>query len=149
MKTCFKCGGTKPFADFYKHPAMGDGYLGKCKACAKADVAARVERKKVDPMWVMAERARCRDKARRERANGIKRFYPGLQKRWQKNHPLKRRAHNIANEAVRSGKLVSPGNCRDCGSPGPLQKHHPDYSQPLLIEWLCTGCHGKRHRKAA
>lgn len=48
MKTCFKCGETKPSDAFYAHKMMADGLLGKCKACTKADVLrhrlANVER---------------------------------------------------------------------------------------------------------
>lgn len=34
-KICFKCKKKKNKEDFYKHPGMGDGYLGKCKLCTK------------------------------------------------------------------------------------------------------------------
>lgn len=38
QKQCFKCKITKPLEDFYKHPAMSDGRVGKCKECNKSDV---------------------------------------------------------------------------------------------------------------
>jgi len=36
MKTCIACDRNKPFDDFYVHPEMADGYLGRCKECCRA-----------------------------------------------------------------------------------------------------------------
>lgn len=33
VKTCFKCGKEKSLDEFYTHPRMKDGHLGKCKEC--------------------------------------------------------------------------------------------------------------------
>jgi len=57
-----------------------------------------------------------------------------------------RRAYHILRYAVRVGKIVRQP-CRDCGSRGRVHGHHPDYTKPLLVVWLCSPCHAAEHKR--
>lgn len=72
---------------------------------------------------------------------------------WRKTHPLtkeqrrKGNARAYANEYKRRGKIQKE-TCRKCGSEE-SQMHHPDYDEPLLVEWYCRKCHMELHRRAS
>jgi hypothetical protein len=131
MKRCFKCGAEKPLTQFYTHPGMADGHLNKCKDCAKVDV--RTDRA-VNP------RARAYDRERSKlphrRANVAR-----VSKAWDVRHPERAKAQTAAGNAVRDGRLQKPTLCEGCGLPRRLDKHHHDYSKPLVVVWLCKPCH--------
>ena len=131
MKTCFKCKIEKPLTEFYRHPQMGDGYLGKCKECAKADVR---ERRLVNHTYYLQyDRTRSRSK---KRLDGIRAS--------QKKYPNKEKARVTVHNAVKRGKLQKRP-CEVCGA-SRVDAHHADYAKPLDVRWLCRRHHMELHR---
>jgi len=63
---------------------------------------------------------------------------------------VKKRAQDKVTHAIASGELVRPATCGKCGKAprsitGKIHAHHPDYSKPLEVEWLCATCHRAQH----
>ena len=56
-------------------------------------------------------------------------------------HPQKRWARQRLHSALERGKISPPLRCERCDGGTRLFSHHVDYSQPLLVEWLCKDCH--------
>lgn len=134
LKKCFKCGEQMPRTEFYPHPAMADGLLGKCKFCTKMDTRKR--------RWSNREAVLAYDS---ERAQQPQRREAGLlsQKKRRAAFPEKRRANQAVLRALLNGGLKkSP--CAVCGS-AKVEAHHEDYSLPLAVIWLCGPCHKAHH----
>jgi len=131
-KECFKCKERKPLTDFYKHQMMADGHVNKCKECNKLDV--RQNRNK------RVEYYREYD---RKRGN---RHPPEYLKKYRKDNPEKYKAHMMVNNHISSGKLTRPSHCQGCGDKCKPEGHHEDYSRPLDLTWLCSGCHKFLHK---
>lgn len=139
-KACFECGRELPKSEFYQHAMMGDGHLNKCKDCVREYQRARHHERMQDAEWREAERERSREKMRR------------LGRSWAKPDPIKKAASHAVSNAVRDGRLIPADSCDDCGhdfSEFRREGHHEDYDKPLEVVWLCSLCHGKRHRSAA
>lgn len=132
-KVCFKCGVEKAIEDFYVHPKMADGRLGKCKDCTKIDVRNR-------PKALVRAYERRRGQTSARRASQLVQ-----QKAARALHPEKFKARSAVSNAIRSGRLVRRP-CRGCGSTSKVEGHHPDYSKPLDVVWLCDACHHAEHR---
>lgn len=145
MKTCFKCGESKSLDEFYKHPQMADGRLGKCKTCTIKDSETRRALKSSDPQWVVSELKRHREKSQKYREDGRHKPDPQRSLNWADRNPTKRHAHHMVNNAVRNGKLVKLP-CSVCGNPK-SEAHHEDYSKPLDVIWLCRKHHGELHHQ--
>lgn len=130
MKTCFRCGQTKPLTEFYEHPRMADGRLNKCKECARRDV-----------------RARRSETIEARREYDRRRFQEQPQRRDRRLlEPEKVHARRAVTEALKRGTLTRQP-CEGCGSTERVQGHHDDYAKQLDVRWLCTRCHGIEHRR--
>jgi hypothetical protein len=130
VKVCFKCRTAKPLSEFYAHPAMSDGYLGKCKECAKTDV----RRHRLENL----ERVRAYDRSRAFLPHRAE-LRARVVRRWRLTHKDRVSAHNKAQRHLRS----KPSSCQSCGLMTRVEGHHEDYSRPLDVMWLCKPCHAK------
>ena len=140
MKTCFKCHKEKPLEEFYRHPEMPDGRLNKCKDCAKSDAKKRYNEPTAKVRIIEYERRRFLDPKR-------KRKILTYQRRRRARSPEKYKARQAVESALRSGALKRLP-CEECGSEK-VEAHHPDYSKPLLVRWLCRKHHLFVHKKEA
>jgi len=137
--------------EFYEHPAMADGRVGKCKTCQKRQANERRLRLEQDPEWMAKEAARHRAKAERFRQEGratvlSKEERREVTRRYRAANPEKARAHGILGHALKAGKLTkSP--CEKCGTTVGVHAHHDDYTKPMEVRWLCSAHHREHHRK--
>jgi len=117
MKQCFKCGLSKARTEFYQHPQMNDGLLGKCKECTRHDV--------------------------RKGRGDHTREYDRRRYRERKHEHIARIA---VQAAIANGKLVRPEGCWSCGTPCQPEAHHADYYNALGVIFLCKECHMDCHK---
>lgn len=135
-KQCFKCERTLALTEFYRHPMMLDGYLGKCKDCTKKDVTAN--RNKNIEKYRKYDRERNLSPERKRAASAIV-------SQWRKEDSRRASAHNAVARAIKSGKLTREV-CERCGA-SKSYAHHDDYDKKLSVMWLCQPCHKQRHKE--
>jgi hypothetical protein len=149
IKKCFRCGASKPLSEFYRHPKMADGRLGKCKDCTRADV--NNNRQEKNDYYAAFDRARAnlphRVAARKAYAKTDRgrMVTKAAKKRWIAMHPAIRAAHVITGNAIRDKRLIK-GPCEVCGTTIRVQAHHDDYTKPMDVRWLCVKHHNEHHK---
>lgn len=149
-KVCFKCGINKPLSEFYKHPQMADGHLGKCKDCAKKDT---LENRQLRGEFYKAyDRVRSYSENRKEQRReyqsraAVKERQKLRRKEWEGRNKEKKAANTAVGNAVRDGRLFKQP-CFICGAIDDIKAHHYNYDTPLEVTWLCTKHHGEVHRE--
>lgn len=56
-------------------------------------------------------------------------------------YPERKLARKCVENALVAGKLVRPAECERCGRDAFVQAHHKNYTEPMVISWLCVRCH--------
>lgn len=151
-KICFRCNTNKPVTEFYKHKGMADGRLNKCKECCKIE-SIRNRLNNID-YYLEYDKSRSnlphRIKAReayRKTDKGKKSFIKS-RKKWLELNLIKRSAHIIVGNAVKSGKLIKSKICENCNKESSrINGHHDNYDEPLNVRWLCSKCHAEWHKE--
>lgn len=145
-KVCGVCKQEKPLSEFYPHKR--DGYQSKCKACHKQEMKLlnrtpkrRAYNKKYYDQYkksgyfqIYAQKPEV--KKRKAESMRIYSQDPRLRVRFL--------ARWYARKMTENGTIIQQP-CAFCGNPQ-SERHHPDYTQPLLIVWLCEKCHRELHK---
>jgi len=148
-KHCRWCDQTKLISDFYKHPAMHDGHLNKCKECQKQNTSAARARNPEYYKQYDKDRANLphRVESRRNYATsegGIK-SQNKAKKEWEIRNKSKKAANVLLGLAVARGDVIKHP-CFVCGSTYRIHGHHPNYDFPLDVIWLCPKHHKETHK---
>ena len=143
MKYCSGCNQNKDLAMFGKDLSKDDGLSYRCKACLSAYQKARRDLLNADkpPDW----KRKTQDMAAYQREWLAK--HPGYhthrKKEWYAKNKERQSVRYKVKYALKTGKLVKTP-CQVCGELE-VQGHHPDYSRPLEVVWLCQKHHLEIH----
>jgi len=73
--------------------------------------------------------------------------FSAYHKKYGMNNPEKIRAKNIIENEIAHKRITKPIFCVNCGNQSAnLHGHHPDYSKPKEVIWLCSLCHSALHK---
>lgn len=143
MKTCTLCEKRLGASNFYAYKRAPDGLASYCKPCWKVRFSKKQNAARLDSSY----RARRREWARKRRKTPA---YKARSIRHQRKHiakyPAQAKAGRLLRAAIKAGKITRPFYCEKCGTNAKIQGHHPDYSKPLKVKWLCALCHTWEHK---
>lgn len=136
QKICKGCEVEKSLSEYYKHTGSKDGLRGKCISCFKKQNAAWNKKNN----WTV----KTREWEKENREKYLARHRKQAKKHVEK-YPLEVSVRWKTAWAIHSGKLVRKP-CQECGTEN-SHAHHPDYSKPFDVLWLCAKHHYDIHHK--
>jgi hypothetical protein len=154
-RKCSPCSEIKDLSDFPFQKKSSTGLAGVCRKCSyqrnKIALQRRRNRYPLKELTYKREyqsrpeiRRKVRERYVQNRNANPEKFKAkeAIQKQSEKG-----KARNALRIAVHAGKIIKPEKCERCKTDGYVEGHHPDYSKPLEVVWLCRPCHRKVHWK--
>ena len=150
MKTCSLCGAVKEETEFARQRSSRRAYCKPCGVRLTTEWQKRnPEKTKANGRKTMRRKRACDPDWARQQRIVYKARNPDYWRRSKPREPAKLRAKLLVRSAILRGEIIRPGRCSACGVECVPDAHHPDYSRPLAIEWLCKKCHGLTWRLEA
>ena len=164
MKPCTDCKAKKPLNLFPIQKRNIDGRTNRCKKCLyikyKERILRRQSKYRKNPevkKRISEYLKRYREKNKKTARNYAHSYHienaevlrekariRAVKYRKTDKYKIRRKVWNKVYWAVKTGKIEKKP-C-ECGNEKSLA-HHEDYAKPLVVEWLCRGCHGNLHIK--
>lgn len=135
-RVCTTCGKSLPLCAFARKAEGKFGRQPKCRECTSEYTRDRYQRKRSEILDNVHKTYRRNRDA-----------YLSRQKALRARTMDRERARGAVRWALRRGDVTRPDHCSLCGRAGSVQAHHPDYSKPLDVQWLCRSCHLTIHGK--
>ncbi len=169
MKSCIKCGQSKPLSEFNRNRTMPDGHRDECAMCFRSYNRERYKRPEINAKLKAWRDGRREDKAKYdteyrdknfEHLSKIRKDYMQTKAgklaskqailAWRKRNPEKRQAESAISNAIRDGHIIRPDKCSRCGVVCKPHGHHESYAYEhrLDVIWVCGPCHREIHKKA-
>jgi len=170
-KKCTRCGKEKDITEFHKSKGGKYGVHSWCKSCFVIYTANyrhkhlkqvrertarwklnnpdkikqyRIEHIKEMDQWRKDNNDRLIQNVEKWKSNNPDKVTE-IRNKYRHNNPEKIKAHSILNNAIRAG-LIQRLPCSICGSTKRIHGHHPCYSKPLDVVWLCPLHHAEHHK---
>lgn len=89
-------------------------------------------------------REKVREYNRSYRNRNFEKFKESHRKSCEK-YPERYKARKMLNYAIEYGYITRKERCERCEIFLKTEAHHPDYSKPLEVVWMCKSCHTKEH----
>lgn len=147
LKKCWKCKEIKTIDQFYRCRTCPDGYFTACKICSNAikdewrKTKGKLKAKAIDFRYHQSTKGKETNRLWRAKPEVKEKLRLRL-KEYRKNNPEKNKARALVNKT-----RLEKQPCQNCKSTKNIHAHHPDYSKPLDVVWLCAQCHKLEHMK--